>query len=209
MRSVLPFSVGLTMLAVSSLPAAAGCSGSGCYQQVVTPPVYATQHHEVLVAPGRRIAHRVPAQYQTVEETVVVRGERQIPHHVPAEYSTVAETFMVSPGGRSWQVSTDAHGRTVGCWVDTPAQYSTRHRQVMVRPASTEYETIPAVTATRARTQLVRPASVEVEVIAPQYQTIARQVMVQPASASWAPISGGRTASSCGGRGLFGSSCGY
>ncbi len=200
---------GICLLALLPLSTAAkaGCRGNGCYEQVVTPPLYATQEHQIQVAPERRLAHRIPAEYRTVEETVLVQPERQIPHRVPAAYSTVAETVQVSPGGRRWQVTSDHHGRTIGCWVDVPPQYATRHREVLVRPESTVYETLPAVTATRARTVLARPASVEVEVIPAEYQTVARQVQVAPASVSWAPIGGGR--GSCGGRGLFGSSCGW
>ncbi len=206
MRSIIMSSVAFAALSLCA-PASAGCTnGSGCYQQVVTPAVYGIQEHTVLVAPARQIAHHVAAQYSTVQETVLVRPARKIAHHIPAQYSTVAETVLVSQATRSWQVSTDAHGRTVGCWVDMPARYATRERTVMVQAASTNYETVPAQTATRARTQLVRPSGVEYETVPAQYRTHSRQVLVQPASASWAPIGGGETRH-CGGRGLFGSNC--
>ncbi|MBY0612939.1 MAG: hypothetical protein K2P80_12225 [Beijerinckiaceae bacterium] len=208
MRYIGLVGVSVAALFATSLPAAAGCQGSGCYQQVVHPPVYATEHQQYLVAPERRIAHRTPAEYQTVHEEVLVQPERQIPHHIPAEYSTVAETVLVAPASRQWQVSVDAYGRTVGCWVDVPAQYATRHRQVVVRPASVEYETIPAVTRTRPRIVQTRPASVEVEVQPAQYETVARRVQVAPASASWQPIGGRSARRSCGNGGLFGSYCG-
>ncbi len=208
MRSVILSGVSIAMLTFVSTAAQAGCHGSACYQQVVTAPVYASESHQVLVAPARRIAHRTPAQYNTVQETVVVQPERRIAHRTPAQYSTVAETVMVSPGGRHWQVSTNAHGQTVGCWVDTPAQYTTQHRQVVTRPAGVEYETIPAVTATRARTVLARPAGVEIEEVPAQFQTVSRQVQVAPATASWVAIGGGYSQSGyCGNRGLFGSNC--
>ncbi len=208
MRLVYISGVAFAALTVFSNSAYAGCTGTGCYQQVVNPAVYATHEHNVLVSPERRIAHRVAAQHRQVQETVVLRPERQVPRHVPATYSTFAETVLVAQAGRRWQVSTDAHGRTIGCWVDIPAQYTTRHRQVMVSPASTSYETIPAVVTTRTRTHMVRPASVEYQTVPAQYRTVAKQVLVQPASASWAPI-GGHTASlSCSGRGFFGSTCG-
>ena len=207
MRYIGLIGVSVAALLATSLSAAAGCQGSACYQQVVNPPVYATERHDFLVSPERRIAHRTPAEYQRVHEEVLVQPERQIPHHIPAEYSTVAETVLVAPASRQWQVSHDAYGRTVGCWVDVPAQYSTRHRQVVVRPASVEYETIPAVTRTRPRIVQTRPASVEVEVVPAQYETVARQVQVAPATASWQPIGGrGYGRRSCGG--LFGGSCG-
>jgi hypothetical protein len=209
MRSVYLTGVALATLTLFSHSASAACNsnGSGCYQQVVNPAVFATHETNVLVSPARKIAHRTPAQYQTVQETVVVRLERQVARHVPATYSTVAETVMVSPAGRHWQVSKDAHGRTVGCWVNTPAQYTTRHRQVQVKAATTVYETVPAVHTTRSRTQLVSPSSVSYETVPAQYRTVSRQVMVKPASSAWAPI-GGHSVASCGGRGFFGSTCG-
>ena len=192
-------------------PVSAGCRGSGCYQQVVNPPVYETRQHDLLVAPERHIARRIPAEYGTVEETVVVRGARQIAHHVPAEYSTVNETVLVSHGGRQWQVSTDAYGQTVGCWVDVPPQYATRQREVQVRAADTVYETIPAEYATRQRTVLTRPSGIDVQTIPAQYETVSQQVQVAPATVSWQPLGGGygggyRSRRSCGG--LFGGNCG-
>ena len=209
MRSIYISSVALAALTVFSHSASAGCSGTGCYQQVVNPAVYATQEHNVLVAPARRVSHRTAAQYTNMQETVVLRAERQVPRHVPATYSTVAETVLVAPASRRWQVTTDAHGRTIGCWVDVPAQYTTRHRQVQVSAASTTHETIPAVMTTRTRTKMIRPAGVEYETVPAQYRTVARKIMVQAESASWAPIGGGyASAATCGGRGFFGSTCG-
>ncbi len=208
MRSVYISGVAFAALTVFSNSASAGCTGTGCYRQVLNPAVYATHEHNVLVSPERRIAHRVAAQHRQVQETVVLRPERQVPRHVPATYSTVAETALVAPASRRWQVSTDAHGRTIGCWIDVPAQYTTHHRQVMVSPAKTVHETVPAVMTTRTRTEVVRPAGVEYTTVPAQYRTVAKQVLVQSASASWAPIGGHGAVASCGGRGLFGSTCG-
>lgn len=172
-------------------PAAAGCQGSQCFEQVVTPPVYRTEHHEVLVEPERRLAHRVAPQFASVEETVTLRGPRQVVHHVPAEYSSVEERVLLAPGGRHWQVSIDAYGRTIGCWVEVPPHYGVRQRTVEVRPAQTYYETIPAVTGTRIVTVMTRPSAIEVETIPARYETVAQEVEVQPASVGWRPIGGG------------------
>ena len=48
-----------------------------CYQQQVIPPQYRTVNETVMVAPGRRVAHRTPARYQTVmvPKTVMVEPE--------------------------------------------------------------------------------------------------------------------------------------
>jgi len=125
---------------------AAQAGGSGCatcYQKVVHPPVYGTQH-----------------------EKVMIRAPRTVSHVVPAKYETVAETVMVQPASKVWQVSHDAHGREIGCWVKVPARYETRHRQVLVQPETVVPVAIPAV-----------------------YGHVARPVLLKPAHASWQPVS--------------------
>ena len=61
---------------------------------------------------------------------------------------------------------------------------------MVVRPASAEYETIPAEYQDVSRTVMVHPASVEHEVVPAVYGSQSHQVMVQPASAGWQPIGG-------------------
>src|SRR5438094_6296087 len=70
-----------------------------CYQQQVVPPQYRTVNETVMVAPGRRIAHRTPAQYQTVmvPQTVMVAPEGVQYEEVPPQYATVQRTEMVAP----------------------------------------------------------------------------------------------------------------
>ena len=48
-----------------------------CYQQQVVPPQYRTVDETVMVSPGRRVAHRIPARYETVmvPKTVMVAPE--------------------------------------------------------------------------------------------------------------------------------------
>jgi hypothetical protein len=70
-----------------------------CYQQRVVPPQYQTYNETVMVSPGRRIAHRVPAQYQTVmvPRTVMVSPESVQYEEVAPQYTTVQRTQMVAP----------------------------------------------------------------------------------------------------------------
>lgn len=133
-------SVRLTMagvLSVTALPAlAGGCGGSRCYREEYT-----------------------PAQYETVHERVLLRAPRTYARVIPAEYGQVAETVMVSPGGRTWQVTRDAHGRAVGCWVDVPPRYATRHRTVQVSAEQVVPVAVPAVYGTRSHTVQVSAPS--------------------------------------------------
>jgi hypothetical protein len=175
---------------LAALAASPAFAGQQCYRHVVTPAVYGTVAEKVLVEPERVIARRIPAEYGLVSERVVVRPEKVVARHIPAEYGVVAETVMVRPGGKVWQVSRDAHGRTVGCWVDVPPAYATRHRKVVVRPASVVHETIPAIVKDVTRKVVVRPASVAHETIPAVYGVRHRKVMVAPATSGWQRIDG-------------------
>jgi hypothetical protein len=95
--------------AALSTSASAGCYGCyappppppcvTCYQQQVIPPQYQTYNETVMVAPGRRIAHRTPARYETVmvPKTVMVEPEGVQFEEVPPQYATVQRTQMVAP----------------------------------------------------------------------------------------------------------------
>jgi hypothetical protein len=71
-----------------------------CYQQQVVPPQYRAVQETVMVAPGRTIAHRTPAQYRTVmvPQTVMVAPEGVAYQHIPPQYATQQRVEMVSPG---------------------------------------------------------------------------------------------------------------
>ena len=95
-------------VALAAAPATAGCANCyvpapqpcvTCYQQQVIPPQYQTVQETVMVAPGRRVAHRVPAQYQTVmvPKTVMVAPEGVQFEEVAPQYATVQRTEMVAP----------------------------------------------------------------------------------------------------------------
>lgn len=178
----------LFALALGTSGAAAGCDG--CYRKVYTPATYATVSQQVLLQPGRVVAHEIPAEYAEVTERVLVRPARIVPYATPAITQTVVEQVLVAPPRREWRVTADAYGQEIGCWVTTPAAYATRYHDVVVQPASTRFETIPAVYQAVSRAALVRPASVQHEVIPPVFGTTSRQVLVSPGSAAWQPVGG-------------------
>jgi hypothetical protein len=104
-----------TTLLAAALPtaASAGCSSCyappppcyTCYQQRVAPPQYRTVEETVMVAPGRTVAHRTPAQYRTVmvPKTVMVAPEGVEYEQIPAQYGTRQRVEMVAPA-RSYYV---------------------------------------------------------------------------------------------------------
>ncbi|MDB5589943.1 hypothetical protein [Enterovirga sp.] len=118
------------------LPAAAGgygCTGD-CYRMTYVPPTYGTTVEKVMVRAPRTFAVTTPARYKHVEETV-----------------------MVSPGGRHWSVTVDAHGRKVGCWVTTPPRYATVTRTVMVEAPQVVPYAEPAQYGYRSHTVMTSP----------------------------------------------------
>ena len=111
------------ILAFAAAPASAGCANCyvppqpcvTCYQQQVIPPQYRTVNETVMVAPGRRVAHRTPARYQTVmvPKTVMVAPEGIAYEEIPPQYATVQRTEMVAPGRT---VVVPVRPRCGNCW---------------------------------------------------------------------------------------------
>ncbi|MBM3609311.1 MAG: hypothetical protein FJX29_12825 [Alphaproteobacteria bacterium] len=138
--------------------------------------------------PAQTHYNKIPAQYQTVHRQVLVRPAQRVAHHIPAVSLTVAETVMIAPATKVWSVTRDAHGREVGCWVQKPAQYATRHRTVIVRPASVSYSVIPAQYRTVTQQMQVRPAQLVAHTTPAVVGTRNVTQMVAPATTGWQPI---------------------
>lgn len=177
--------VSAALLLGSTAAQAGGCRGTACYNLVQTPAVYGAIAETQLVREAQTQRQIVPAQYDYVTENVMIQPARQIPRHVPATYSSISEKVLISPGGARWEVTTDAYGRTTGCWVYDKPQYGFRQRTVEVTPATVEYQTIPAVYTQRQRKVMVRPTQVISQTIPAVYETRHRKVLVSPASQHW------------------------
>ena len=175
------------MLAGMMVTAQAGQANIACYRKVATPPVYGTFSQKVVVSPARTVYETIPARYATGVERVLVRPAQTIPHHVPAITSTVAEKVMVRPASRVWMKSVDSMGGEAGCWVDKPAVYETRHRTVVVRPATTTYSVVPAEYRTVTRQVMVSPATTMARTIPAVYGTSTYQAQISPGSVGWQP----------------------
>lgn len=125
----------LTTLLGALSPALAGGACRDCYREVVEPPVY-----------------------ETKVQPVLLRGPRTGAIIVPAQYTTVTERVEIEPARRIWQVSRDAHGRKVGCWVTLPGRSEWRQRRVVSRPAELVPVAMPTVYGLRQTPVLVAPA---------------------------------------------------
>lgn len=164
----------------------APCQGAACYTLQQTPPVYGSVAETYVARPEQVQRRVIPAEYDYVSEKVMIRPARKIARHIPAQYSTVTEKVMISPGGKRWEVTTDAYGRTTGCWVYDKPRYGYQTRTVEVSPASVDYEVVPAVYSERQRRVMVRPTQVVRDTIPAVYETRHRKVLVSPGSQYWA-----------------------
>ena len=121
----------------SGAPARAGgfgCAGD-CYRETVLPPVYGQT--------GERVLLSVPRTTDIV---------------TPPVYGSVTETVQIAPARREWRVTRDAWGHRVGCWVEVPARYGQRQRNVELQAGfAVPYTTYPAY-GVRTRTVMVEPA---------------------------------------------------
>ena len=65
----------------------------------LAPPQYRTVQETVMVAPGRVVAHRTPAQYRTimVPKTVMVAPEGVAYERIAPQYATQQRVEMVAP----------------------------------------------------------------------------------------------------------------
>jgi hypothetical protein len=89
--------------------------------------------------------------------------------------------------------------------VKTSPTYATVAHRVLVRAASVEHETLPAVVKHRTRTVVLQHARTEIETIPAEYGTRARHVKISNGSRHWKAI--GSSSRCTGGRGLFGGNC--
>lgn len=205
MKHVLQSTFLLAALAASPAALASdyGCDGD-CYRKVHLPPVYESVPELYVARQGHTVSRYVPPSYGTVTEPLVTRPARTVARVTPASFSVVTEKVQVTPARREWQVSYDAAGREIGCWVDVPATYALRKRRVMVRPEQVTYVTVPEQVALVPRTVMTHPARVVKGRVPTVYETRYRDVQVAPAREAWEPLSEAPAAIHAPGRPTYG-----
>ena len=162
----------------SSSAEAFGCRTScgGCYQPVRV-AAYATVQDRVLVRPAYYDVKITPAVYGYRRVRVVVKPARTVVRHTPAVYRK--EVVHVRTPGK-WVVT-----RQRGCCGDVyckayrPGCTVAQKRRVLVTPARTYRETIPAVYGWRDERYLVRPEIKRVVRIPAAYGAVQRRVAVR------------------------------
>lgn len=176
----------------------------------VIPPVYGTEKKRVLVRPEQVSYRVVPARYAYQQQKVMIEPERTVARHIPAVTKTVHRKVMVSEGGYTWEYQW-IKGKKVLCKVKRPPVWKTVAETVVVRPAQTVHERVPArwgyekrqvmisperkeryvIPAEYGYTHqqvMIRPAEKRVHRSPPRYETVARQVQVSAGSSGWRQV---------------------
>ena len=198
---------GLSMVA----PAAAfdhkrqsGCNSAECYEKVRQPDLYGIAQRSVMLEPGRtevvhqpaaieirpqRVevvpgmwhAQRSSALYGSYQKHVMVKPAQVSVSHTPAVYQTVHEQ-MLSGGHVRWVRVRDAHDRERLCKVVTPGKMMSMARRVMVSPAHTSENVVPAIYRPVTRSVLVKPAKTHYTYQNPVHQFVDNVNVIQPAT---------------------------
>jgi hypothetical protein len=169
-------------------PLSCAPGSSGCYQQVMSEPVYQHVREKVMVQPPHIVTRVLPAERYTMPETVMVRPPLSISRMEDARYTTIAHPVLIEPERREWRVRRDAHGRKIGCWVTIPARYGRRTQSVLISPPRVYTQELPPIYETRQKVITSRPARVLQETLAPPVYAIQeRNVLVQPSTPVWVP----------------------
>lgn len=156
----------------------------------VIPAQYKTVTERVLVKEASERLIPVPAQYKTVTEKVLVNEAKETITPVPAKFKNVTERVMVKQASHEWVkklkepncFSHNPEDCYIMCWEETPAQYNTITKQVLVSPASTKKTVIPAQYKTITKQVIASPATFRKEVIPAKYATVTKKVISVPAS---------------------------
>lgn len=161
---------------------------------VDVPATYKSISKRVLKSPGRTQEMEIPAEYKTLKVKELVSEAREERIEIPAKFGTVDITEQVAAAEFVWHEVHDSsqpsHTRTGAkiCLTETPAQFKTVTRQVVVSPASTRKIEIPAEYETVRVNKLVTQASEVRSEIPEKYQTVTLQQVASDGHMEWRSV---------------------
>ena len=161
---------------------------------VEVPATYKTISKRVLVSEATTREIEIPAEYKTVRVKELVSEAKEVRRTVPAKYKDIAVTKQVAGVGFVWhEVHNREHPATTRtgnqiCLTETPAQYKTVKRQVVLQEAGSQKVEIPAKYETVSVTKLVSPAQEKRTEIPAEYKTVSLQKLDQEGFMEWRSI---------------------
>jgi hypothetical protein len=179
-----------------------------CYAKVMLPAQYQSKEEKVLVREAAEKIETIPGKYEWVEQKVSVTPPQTRLVPVPAVYEEVTEKIEVSPIQRLWLTSLSKKALPASpallsaakadgvrleqaepgmCFKEyyQEAQYKTEMKEVLVKEASEQVETIPATYEVVEEKVLIKEASRKLIEVPATYETLAEEVLVEPAKTIW------------------------
>lgn len=169
----------------------------------VIPATYKLIEEQIVVAEESVQQIAVPAQYETVTETVVISAARTEKEVVPAITKKVKERIEIKPARLVLKNETGAivhifaNEAELRRFQENPLDpafvYSKNALQqvtetVVVKPAQTDYLTIPAKVETVDEYVLVQEASTEIVTTPATFKSVTETVLVNPATVEFVQI---------------------
>ncbi|MEE9447317.1 MAG: peptidoglycan-binding domain-containing protein [Arenicellales bacterium] len=161
---------------------------------VEIPETYKTITRTVMVSGPTTRTIDIPAEYKTVSVRKLVSAPAEHRQAIPAVYNTVENTVMDSAASFVWH---DVHnldepaatrtGHKI-CVVETPPEYKTVEKTVLVAAARTETIEIPAEYDTISVTKVVSPAQENLRTIPAEYGSVDHQELVTKGFMEWRSI---------------------
>lgn len=161
---------------------------------VEVPATFKTVTKRVLKSPATTKEVVIPAEYKTIRVKELVSEASETKRRVPAKYEDVAVTKMVSDVSFTWH---EVHNRDLPartrtgnkiCLTETPAQYETIKKTVVVEDAKTKQIEIPASYKTIQVTKLVSAAQEKRHTIPAEYKTVHLSKINQEGYMEWRSI---------------------
>lgn len=150
--------------------------------------VYDTRYEKVMVKEASKKFKVIPATYKTIREKIMVTPEKRVIKTIPAKFKDEKRKVLVTEARGEWVkkkkepncFSENPEDCFIACYEEIPAVYRTEYYQIMVSPAETREEIIPAKYKTVEKRVIDREASVVEVPVEPVYKTIATKVMITP-----------------------------
>lgn len=161
---------------------------------VDVPATYKTIQRQELVSPARTETISIPAEYKTVKVQELVSEASEYKEEIPAKYTTVNVEEKAGEDQFIWH---EVHDNTMSkesrtgnniCLIETPAQYKTVTKSVLVSSARTETVNIPAVYETQKIRKLVSDAKESRTIIPAQYKTVSYKEVAKKGYMDWRTI---------------------
>jgi len=161
---------------------------------VEVPATYKTVTRNKLVSKAYTETVEVPAEYETIKVRELVSAAREERIEIPAEYETVTGTEISKEAEFVWHPIVDnsmsSKSRTGNkiCLTESKAEYKTVKRQVLVAPATTQTEIIPAEYETKKVRKLITPAKEIAKTLPAEYKTVSYREIEKEGHMDWRSI---------------------